>query len=248
VKNYEDKSKEILETKSNYRQFYNAIFSIRDMKDYSPVNIYTSNYDLFNEVAMEELGIQYTNGFIGTVRRVFSPSVFQLRLVDDENRYKDKWSIFRRYVKLYKIHGSIDWKYDRESGNVIQSNIEEEDLDDILIYPTMNKHLETRQSPYSELFRALTINLQKANSTLIVMGYGFPDEHINHLISQSLMNDDFTLIVFGNKNEDGAKKFIEKHQNKRNFHFIGGSINIDNDAHFFSNIIDYINGGHEDEE
>ncbi|MCY8373218.1 SIR2 family protein [Bacillus haynesii] len=218
------------------------------MKNYSPVNIFTTNYDLFNEVAMEDLGIHYTNGFTGTVKRIFSPSVFQLRLVDDENRYKDKWSVFRRYIKLYKIHGSIDWKYDSKSESVIQSNIKEADWKDTLIYPTINKHLETQQSPYSELFRSLTINLQKPNSTLIVMGYGFPDEHINNIFSQSLMNDDFTLIVFGNKDEEGASKFIRKHQNKQNFHFIGGNINIENDAHFFSNIIDYINGGHNNEE
>lgn len=248
VKNYEDKSEDVQQTIRNYRQFYNAIFSIRSVKDYPPINIFTTNYDLFNEVAMEDLGIQYTNGFTGTVRRVFSPSVFQLRLVDDENRYKDKWSVFRRYVKLYKIHGSIDWKYDKNSGSVIQFNNAENDLADILIYPTINKHLETQQSPYSELFRALTISLQKPSSTLIVIGYGFPDEHINHLISQQLMNEDFTLIVFGDKGEEGAKRFIEKHQNKRNFHFIGGSLDRENDAHYFSNVIDYINGGHNDEE
>src|SRR5699024_4756026 len=239
VKNYDDKKNEILETKRNYREFYNALFSIRDIKDYPPLNVFTTNYDLFNEVAMEDLGIQYTNGFTGTVKRDFSPSVFQLRLVDDQNRYKDKWTIYRRYVKLFKIHGSIDWKYDKSSENVIQSTIGDDDWEDTLIYPTINKHLETQQSPYSELFRSLTINLQKANSTLIVIGYGFPDEHINHLISQALLNEDFTLIVFGNKEEEGAKKFIEKHQNKPNLHFIGGSINSDNDAHFFANVIDY---------
>lgn len=247
VKNYDKKLKPIIDTKANYRLFYNAIFSIRDIRDYSPVNIFTTNYDLFNEVAMEELGIQYTNGFKGTVKRTFDPSVFQLRLVDDANRYKDKWSVFRRYVKLYKIHGSIDWSYDEKSGMVVQSNDDKVGAKDSLIFPTMNKHLETQQTPYSELFRALTINLQKPDSTLIILGYGFPDEHINHLISQALMNEDFTLIIFGNKDESAAKNFIEKHCNKPNFHFIGGNLNEVGDAHFFSNVIDYINGDKDEE-
>src|SRR5699024_11846872 len=55
VKNYDDKKNEILETKRNYREFYNALFSIRDIKDYPPLNVFTTNYDLFNEVAMEDL-------------------------------------------------------------------------------------------------------------------------------------------------------------------------------------------------
>jgi hypothetical protein len=248
VMDYEAADEKISITKNNYQSFYNSIFSIRDVKNYAPINVYTTNYDLFNEIAMESLNIQYTNGFSGFVNRVFDPAVFQLRLVDDENRYKEKWSVIRKYVKLYKIHGSIDWRYNDKFSNVVQSSIKDETLENVLIYPTINKHLETQQTPYSELFRALTINLQKADSTLIIIGYGFPDQHINHLISQSLTNEDFNLIVFGNQNEQNAKEFIEQHQHKTNFHFIGGTIENSGDGHFFTNVISYINGGNTDEE
>lgn len=248
VRDYQNVDKNILISKQNYQSFYSSIFSIRDIKNYAPVNVYTTNYDLFNEIAMELLNIQYTNGFRGTVNRVFDPAVFQLRLVDDENRYKEKWSVIRKYVKLYKIHGSIDWRYDDEIKNVVQSSIGDTSLEDVLIYPTINKHLETQQTPYSELFRALTINLQKPDSTLIIVGYGFPDQHINHLISQSLANEDFNLIVFGNRNEKNAEEFIKLHQHKANFHFIGGTIETSDDGHFFSNVINYFNEGKSNEE
>lgn len=248
VKDYEIIDENISSTKQNYQLFYNSIFSIRDVKNYAPINVYTTNYDLFNEIAMESLNIQYTSGFRGSVNRVFDPAVFQLRLVDDENRYKEKWSVIRRYVKLYKIHGSIDWRYDYKIRNVVQSSINDDALEDVLIYPTINKHLETQQTPYSELFRALTINLQKPDSTLIIIGYGFPDQHINHLISQSLANEDFNLIVLGNQSERYAKEFIEQHQHKANFHFIGGTVAVSRDGHFFSNVISYINGGNSYEE
>jgi hypothetical protein len=247
VKDYGSTNKDVLITKNYYQSFYNALFSIRDIKNYAPVNIYTTNYDLFNEIAMEALSIHYTNGFRGSVNRVFDPAVFQMRLVDDANRYKEKWSIVRKYVKLYKIHGSIDWRYDDNLKNVVQSSLYG-NAEDVLIYPTINKHLETQQTPYSELFRELTINLQKPDSTLIILGYGFPDEHINHLISQSLSNEDFNLIVFGSHSEKNAKAFIELHNEKSNFHFIGGSINSSNDGHYFSNVISYIHGGISHEE
>jgi SIR2-like domain len=248
TKDYEKVDDKISITKNNYQSFYNSVFSIRDVKNYAPINVYTTNYDLFNEIAMESLNIQYTNGFRGLVNRVFDPAVFQLRLVDDENRYKEKWSVIRKYVKLYKIHGSIDWKYDDKLRKVVQFSINDETLENVLIYPTINKHIETQQTPYSELFRALTINLQKPDSTLIIIGYGFPDQHINHLISQSLTNEDFNLIVFGNQNEQNAKDFIEQHQHTTNFHFIGGTIVNPDDGHFFTNVISYINGGNSDEE
>ncbi|AIC92711.1 SIR2 family protein [Shouchella lehensis] len=245
--NYEDLSNEkTRNTLNNYKEFYNNIFMQREYFKKSPVNIFTTNYDLFNEVAMEQLSINYTNGFRGTVNRVFDPSAFRLRLVDDENRYKDKWDIVRKYIKLYKIHGSIDWKLGADSNNIYQSYVSEDNYRDVMIYPTINKHYETLQTPYSELFREFATNLQKINSTLFVIGYGFPDNHINQMISQSLNNDHFNLIVFGDREEMGAQEFIKLHSDKPNFHFIGGTLDNDgNKGHYFANVIKYLSYGDE---
>ncbi|GGH10075.1 SIR2 family protein [Paenibacillus segetis] len=243
---FDDQNSDDRKTKvslENYLKFYSGIFAQREFKKLSPINVFTTNYDLFNEVAMELLGIHYTNGFRGSINRTFEPSEFRLRLVDDENRYKDKWNALRRYVKLYKIHGSIDWKFNHKLKEIVQSNVNLDEHVDVMIYPTVNKHYETQQTPYSELFREFTINLQKKNSTLIVLGYGFPDDHINQLISQSLNNEDFTLIVFGNKNETNAAKFIEKHREKHNLHFIGGNNGGDANGHHFSKVIEYLGSG-----
>ena len=229
-----------------YKEFYNEIFSIRNNKDFSPVNVFTTNYDLFNELAMENANIRYTNGFRGTIQRIFDPTEFHLRLVDDVNRYKDKWSIVRRFVKLYKIHGSIDWLYDSKIGKVVQRRANEDESENVLIYPTIHKHIETQQTPYSELFREFSINLQKPNSTLVVMGYGFPDQHINQLISQALSNEDFTLIIFSSLLEDKAKEFFENHKALLNIHFIGGRMipaekpSDSEDGHHFRNILSYM--------
>ncbi|MEK3753676.1 SIR2 family protein [Bacillus sp. FSL K6-6483] len=245
---YDSTEQAIEKTKSTYQQFYNTIFSIRSKKDQTPVNIYTTNYDLFNEVAMESLNIHYTNGFRGSVNREFDPTVFNLRLVDEEIKYKDRWNSISKYVKLYKLHGSIDWSYKIKNSGTVKvvnhSSIYEGDITDnyenVVIFPTINKHLETQQTPYSELFRALSVNLQKQDSTLIVLGYGFPDQHINHLISQSLASDDFNLIIFGNEKEENAQAFIKEHISKPNFHFIGGKINNEISGHHFSHVISYI--------
>lgn len=242
IKKYEDDLEDSQKkVKDNYIKFYNAIFSIRRRnKDNSPPNIFTTNYDLFNEVALEYLGIHYTNGFRGSVKRIFDPTVFNLRLVDDQKRYKEKWSIIRNYFKLYKVHGSIDWEF--IGSEIVQKDPNSIDAENAVIYPTISKHFETQQTPYSELFRALSISLQKPDSTLLVLGYGFPDEHINQLITQSLSNKDFTLVVFGNKKEEKAEAFLNKYQNNDNLHFIGGTIKENGDGHHFSNVIDYLVG------
>src|SRR5699024_5461245 len=93
-----------------YITFYQNLFQARSKTHkIGIVNVFTSNYDLFNEAALEELNVHYTTGFKGGLIRKFNPSMFRLRLVDDENRYKEKWDPVRKFVKLYKIHGSLNW-------------------------------------------------------------------------------------------------------------------------------------------
>ncbi|SDO48467.1 SIR2 family protein [Alkalicoccus daliensis] len=234
----------LITTSDNYKKFYNSILSHREYKDFTPINIFTTNYDLYNEIAMEQNGIHYANGFRGLINRTFDPQNYRMRLVDDENRYKEKWTTVKRFIKLHKIHGSIDWNYDTNLKTIVQSSnsLSKEGNENVMIYPTINKHLETQQSPYSELMREFTINLQKRDSTLIVIGYGFPDSHINQLISQALNNDDFNLIVFGDKTEQNAKEFYNENKDRNNFHFIEGNYNNNKDGHHFNNVIKFLGG------
>lgn len=237
-----DEENKLKVTLENYKNFYTSVFKHREYNVTQPINIFTTNYDLFNEVTLENLGIHYTNGFKGTVQRLFDPSMFHLRLVDDTNRYKEKWDTVRKFVKLFKIHGSVDWSYDEASKKVLQRDVSHSSQENVLIYPTINKHIETQQTPYSELFRELTNNIQKKDTTLIVIGYGFPDQHINHLLSQALSNPSFNLIVLGNREEKNASKFIENNKDFVNFHFIGGSLNEGKDnGHYFENVVGYLN-------
>ncbi|WP_338953140.1 SIR2 family protein [Fusobacterium nucleatum] len=222
-----------------YKKFYNIIFRIRN-KSKNPINVFTTNYDLFNEKALESLKINYCNGFNGFIERVFEPSIFKQRIVDEENRYKEKWNPLKRYVRLYKIHGSIDWI---EKDDKIQQVQEYSGKENILIYPTQAKHFETQYTPYSELFREMSIKLQSPNTTLIILGYGFSDDHINNLIAQSLTNEDFNLIILSSLKEERAKEFFNKYNDNTNIHFIGGKNEKGKPLHYFDIFLSILNGG-----
>ncbi|HEM5332236.1 TPA: SIR2 family protein, partial [Streptococcus suis] len=152
-----------------YADFYKFVFSNRT-EGSSKISVFTTNYDLFNEYSLEANNIVYTTGFPSTLAKRFDINQFKYRLVDDTNRYKDKWQPVFKEANLYKIHGSINW-ISGEDGFLYQSNSTVTD-DVVVIYPTMLKHKETAQAPYSELFREFSNCLQKKNTTLIVMGYG----------------------------------------------------------------------------
>ena len=61
------------------------------------IEIFTTNYDLLMEEALEDLEIPYYDGFVGSRR-----SFFDLRAIED-NLIPTHWS------RLWKIHGSINW-------------------------------------------------------------------------------------------------------------------------------------------
>lgn len=227
------------ETINTYNKFYQSVFKYRTELS-NKINIVTTNYDLFNEYSLESNRIVYSTGFENTLYRNFNVNSFKQRVVDDTNRYKDVWQPTSKEANLLKIHGSINWTSD-ESGQLIQKDLFKQSDEEIIIYPTMLKHRQTAQAPYSELFREFANVLQVPNTVLIVMGYGFPDEHINNIISQNLKHQDFTLIVLGNKSENNMKKFFDEFKTQDGFHLIGGDTSCDGvKAHYFNYIVDKI--------
>lgn len=227
------------ETINTYNKFYQSVFKHRTELS-NKINIVTTNYDLFNEYSLESNRIVYSTGFENNLYRNFNVNSFKQRVVDDTNRYKDVWQPTSKEANLLKIHGSINWTSD-ESGQLIQKDLFKQSDEEIIIYPTMLKHRQTAQAPYSELFREFANVLQVPNTVLIVMGYGFPDEHINNIISQNLKHQDFTLIVFGNESEDNMKKFFDEFKTQDGFHLIGGDTSCDGvKAHYFNYIVDKI--------
>lgn len=61
-----------------YKNFYSKI--IKKTRQ-SPVNVFTTNYDLYNENALDTLGIMYNNGFLGSSKRIFNPNSYNYIVV-----------------------------------------------------------------------------------------------------------------------------------------------------------------------
>lgn len=184
------------EVSSFYKGFYQSITS-RGRK--SPISIFTTNYDLYNERALDELRFPYNDGFSGTYRRTFDPASYRYALVEDMRLSHDTWDRVPNYFNLYKLHGSISWKRDgRDGEDVRETDYESIDPSEaVMIYPTPLKDRSTLMMPYSDLFRLMENCLMRSNSVLIVMGYSFGDDHINRLIFNALAVPTFKLVIFG---------------------------------------------------
>jgi hypothetical protein len=137
-----------------------------------PVEIFTTNYDLLLEQALEEQRVPYFDGFVG------SDSAF----LDLESMAED--DLPARWARLWKIHGSINWwmtakKKIRRSRDAVAG-------EQLLIYPSHLKYEQSRQMPYYAMIDRLRVFLRSDQCVLITCGYSFGDEHINAYIGQGL--------------------------------------------------------------
>lgn len=137
-----------------------------------PVEIFTTNYDLLLEQALEEQRVPYFDGFVG------SDSAF----LDLESMAED--DLPARWARLWKIHGSINWwmtakKKIRRSRDAVPG-------EQLLIYPSHLKYDQSRQMPYYAMIDRLRVFLRSDQCVLITCGYSFGDEYINAYIGQGL--------------------------------------------------------------
>jgi len=185
-----------------YKQFYRKLLSRNSTLP--RLNIFTTNYDLYSERAMDLLGIHYANGFTGGISKFFNPTIFNYALAEKMDLSQSKWSVIDNFFYLYKIHGSVNWIETEGENKLFKvKEIQEptfdnlKDNDTVMIYPTPLKYNASFGSPYSDLFREFQRKLMINNNILVTIGYSFNDEHINNLIFQAFTIPSFRLIVIG---------------------------------------------------
>lgn len=137
-----------------------------------PVEIFTTNYDLLLEQALEEQRMPYFDGFIG------SNSAF----LDLESMIED--DLPSRWARVWKIHGSINWWMAEEKK--IRRSHDKVEGEQLLIYPSHLKYEESRQMPFYAMLDRLRVFLRSGQCVLLTCGYSFGDEHINAYIGQGL--------------------------------------------------------------
>lgn len=168
-----------------------------------PIEIFTTNYDFLFELGLEHNEIPYYDGFCGSLRPFFNPES-----VED-------FEFLAKQTKLWKIHGSLGWHFDKDTEKILRVN---PDDDDILIYPSSLKYKDSKKQPYESLLDRLSNFLRKDDSILITCGYSWGDEHINSRIISALKTNTTShvigLIYDKYKNKDGKFEYSLTNESK----------------------------------
>jgi hypothetical protein len=145
-----------------------------------PIEIFTTNYDFLFELGLESKEIPYYDGFCGSLRPFFNPvSVEDLSFLPNQ-------------TKLWKIHGSLGWHFNKDTEKILRVN---PDDDDILIYPSSLKYKDSKKQPYESLLDRLSNFIKQDDSILITCGYSWGDEHINSRIISALKTKTTSHVI-----------------------------------------------------
>ena len=198
-------------------------------------HLFTLNYDTLFEQALEELGIQYFDGFSGKASSRFDPSVYGLDVYYPGDVAEGRVRRFDKFLQFYKLHGSIHWRVDEETYRAQHRNLSMfkeyrqsthtekagsltskpyQEIGSFGILPTSQKFTQTLDMPYAHLFRLFHARLHQPQTFLMVLGYGFGDEHVNRIIETALTNPSLVmLVVEPNPKSDIVKERIKRYQN-----------------------------------
>ena len=155
-----------------------------------PVEIFTTNYDMLLEQALEESRVPYFDGFSGARRPFFNPHDIE------EDALLPQWT------RLWKLHGSINW-YQNEDREVFRGTTNETGRRRV-IHPSHLKYQESRRMPYLAMVDRLRTFLNDPTAALVLCGYSFRDDHINDTIIQGLQHTQTTVafaLLFGDIEE-----------------------------------------------
>jgi hypothetical protein len=165
------------------------------------IELFTTNYDLLMEQALEDRSLPFFDGFVGT-REPF----FDLRTIEDD-------SLPHRWTRLWKLHGCHSWCL-KSNGNVVRSSMGHAPGDGLLIHPSELKYDQSRRMPYLAMVDRFRTFLRRPSAFLVTVGYGYGDEHLNEVVLQGLRSNPsaaaFGLLFKNLSSEPGALAIADR--------------------------------------
>lgn len=200
--------KPLPEYRNSYHRFASWIGGVhRD----SPAEIFTPNYDLLFEQALEQHPLPHFDGFVGS-----REPWFDLASIEHD-------TIPARWTRLWKLHGSINWEKNEVTvnGNKVTRVVRvtrEAAAGKVMIFPSHLKYDQSRRMPYLAMLDRLRAFFQgKDAPRLVVCGYSFLDDHLNEVLLDGLRGNRnaqcFALMYSGLAKHPRVVEYAEKQSN-----------------------------------
>ena len=170
--------------------------------------VITTNYDLLIEYACEIKGLVYSDSYYGKIISKYSPENAEKEMLKGIKIGKKPMNHYKTHIKIYKPHGSINWKLiDGKLNKINHVNCGTP----CIITPGSNKYEKGYEEPFDYHIRKMGQEMDNAKR-LIFIGYGFNDNHLETHLNKPENISKPKLIVtrtlYGN-----AKKIVDNSPN-----------------------------------
>ena len=185
-------------TYNNYRDFLFQVIQLLMLSNSRQVprsvNIFTTNYDLFIEKAIDELSqenrIVFNDGANGYFKRYIDSANYN-RVVSYKG-LNDNYINEIPSINLIKPHGSVNWVKDNDK-ILVAHNVKE---NCVVVKPTGIEGEETFLNNYfHDMLRMFQLELDKPQTILFVLGFSFQDKHIAKMFKRALQNSELLAYV-----------------------------------------------------
>jgi hypothetical protein len=171
-----------------------------------PVEVFTTNYDLVLERAMEAAGVPFFDGFVGSVEPFFAPESVdptgpaELREVSPPPAW----------TRIWKLHGSIGWRLIPADPipRITRGHEAQNGTGELMIFPSREKYAESRRLPFIALQDRLRHFLAAGEVLVLIVGYSFSDEHLNEILLQGLRANSRLAAVALMYGERDGERFV----------------------------------------
>ena len=169
---------------------------------HQPVELFTLNYDLLLETALEKMRAPYFDGFIGTLEARFDTELSEALPGSGAE------SMPAFFARLWKLHGSVNWEWN-DAKEIVRLGYEVPAARTAAIYPSDAKYEESRRVPFVVLQDIFRKTLHQPETLVMITGYSFGDDHINEQLFHAAarrQRSEFMIFCFGEIPEKLAER------------------------------------------
>ena len=172
------------------------------------LSVITTNYDLLIEYACEKKRLNYSDSFYGKIISEFSMKEAKNEMLNGVKKGRQPKNIYKKIIKIYKPHGSINWKFIKDKPYRI-NNVNFGTP--CIITPGCNKYEKGYKPPFDGHISTMSKEIDKAKK-LVFIGYGFNDNHLQtHL--NNCENKQRPVLIISRTLSENAKEFMKNYPN-----------------------------------
>lgn len=215
----------IVETLTNYYDFVGTILEVLNLSNSRLVpknaNIFTTNYDLFFEKAIDmqlkRERFVFNDGAKGYFIRMLESTSYNS--VVSYKGLNDNYISEVPSISLIKPHGSVNWCEVKDAIHV-RNGVED---NPVVVLPTGTEERQTfLDNHFHEMLRIFQLELDKPQSVLFSIGFSYQDKHIAKMVKRALQNPELLVFAFA-FDENDKFRILENlgfESERRNFKII----------------------------